>query len=203
MLILCVAHSAVPNDFSDNPLPANEVASDFASHKTSIDAIVDFQKLVQRSDGRLNNGGGAGGGSRKVVTASDIGAGKLVIIGVAGAAGAAGNNAGGNGGDTSVGSLCIAKGGSGGGGNAGTPLATGVAGAGGVAGTGDVASPGMSGGLGTCFSQQASSGCGGSSLVGSGGPSVANSTQVAPAVPAQKSKPPTNCSVSCAMPIPS
>ena len=39
-----------------DPRPANEVASDFASHKTSIDAIVDFQKLVQRSDGRLNNG---------------------------------------------------------------------------------------------------------------------------------------------------
>jgi len=39
-----------------DPLPANEVASDFADHKTSIDAIIEFQKLVQRSDGRLNNG---------------------------------------------------------------------------------------------------------------------------------------------------
>jgi hypothetical protein len=39
-----------------DPLPANQVASDFASHKTSIDALVDFSKLVQRSDGRLNNG---------------------------------------------------------------------------------------------------------------------------------------------------
>jgi hypothetical protein len=39
-----------------DPLPANQVAGDFASHKTSIDAVIEFQKLVQRSDGRLNNG---------------------------------------------------------------------------------------------------------------------------------------------------
>jgi hypothetical protein len=39
-----------------DPLPANQVAGDFASHKTSIDALVDFSKLVQRFDGRLNNG---------------------------------------------------------------------------------------------------------------------------------------------------
>ena len=39
-----------------DPLPANEVASDFASHKASIDAAIEFQKLVQRSVGRLNNG---------------------------------------------------------------------------------------------------------------------------------------------------
>jgi hypothetical protein len=62
-----VARSVVPNDFSrkaqsfqtnnpTDPLPANQVASDFASHKTSIDASIDFAKLVQRSDGRLNNG---------------------------------------------------------------------------------------------------------------------------------------------------
>jgi hypothetical protein len=37
-----------------DPLPANQVAGDFASHKTSIDAVIEFQKLVQRSDGRLN-----------------------------------------------------------------------------------------------------------------------------------------------------
>ena len=39
-----------------DPLPANQVAGNFASHKTSIDAVIEFQKLVQRSDGRLNNG---------------------------------------------------------------------------------------------------------------------------------------------------
>jgi hypothetical protein len=43
------------NDPTD-PLPATEVAGDFADHKASIDAVIEFQKLVQRSDGRLNNG---------------------------------------------------------------------------------------------------------------------------------------------------
>ena len=38
------------------PLPANQVAADLANHKTSIDAIVEFQKLAQRSDGNFNNG---------------------------------------------------------------------------------------------------------------------------------------------------
>jgi hypothetical protein len=40
-----------------DPLPAMQVASDFGSHKASIDAVIEFQKLVQRSDGRLNSGG--------------------------------------------------------------------------------------------------------------------------------------------------
>ena len=39
-----------------DPLPATEVAADFNSHKASIDAVIDFQQLIQRSDGRLNNG---------------------------------------------------------------------------------------------------------------------------------------------------
>ena len=38
------------------PLPANQVAGDLANHKTSIDAIVEFSKLIQRSDGNLQNG---------------------------------------------------------------------------------------------------------------------------------------------------
>jgi hypothetical protein len=38
------------------PLPANQVAGDFAGHKASIDAIIEFQKLAQRSDGNLQNG---------------------------------------------------------------------------------------------------------------------------------------------------
>lgn len=38
------------------PLPANQVAGDFANHKATIDAVIEFQKLVQRSDGRFNNG---------------------------------------------------------------------------------------------------------------------------------------------------
>ena len=54
------------------PLPANQVASDFASHKASNDAIIEFQKLVQRSDGRLNNGS---------VRPETLSAGTVVLIG--------------------------------------------------------------------------------------------------------------------------
>lgn len=43
-------------DSPTDPLPANQVAADFAHHKTSIDAIVEFSKLVQRSDGAMQNG---------------------------------------------------------------------------------------------------------------------------------------------------
>src|SRR6266576_667956 len=89
-------------------------------------------------------GGGAGGYSRTYSTAAAIGASKTVTIGAAGAAGAgAGPTAGGAGGDTSVGTLCIAKGGSG-----GAAGASGGGGVGGVAGTGDVTGTGAPGGTG-------------------------------------------------------
>lgn len=39
-----------------DPLPANDIAADYANHKTAIDAIIAFQKLGQRSDGNLQNG---------------------------------------------------------------------------------------------------------------------------------------------------
>jgi hypothetical protein len=111
-----------------DPLPANQVAGDFASHKTSIDALNSFRFSATPGGAAINTtgsqsgthtgtpfyvpragivsailetwggagggggavaaatggqtagggGGGAGGYSRKVVTASDIGAGKLV-----------------------------------------------------------------------------------------------------------------------------
>src|SRR3979490_734124 len=54
------------------PLPANQVAADLANHKTSIDAIVEFQKLAQRSDGNLNNG---------AVTPQTLSAGTVALIG--------------------------------------------------------------------------------------------------------------------------
>ena len=38
------------------PLPANQVAADYAGHKTSIDAIIDFIQTALRSDGNLTNG---------------------------------------------------------------------------------------------------------------------------------------------------
>lgn len=39
-----------------DPLPANDIAADYANHKTAIDAVIAFQKLGQRSDGNLQNG---------------------------------------------------------------------------------------------------------------------------------------------------
>jgi hypothetical protein len=94
-----------------------------------------------------NGGGGGGGGgfARKFVTAADIGASKTVTVGGGGNAGAAGANAGTAGGDTSVGVLCIGKGGSPGSGVT-TTAAYGVGGPGGVAGTGDFTVPGQVGG---------------------------------------------------------
>lgn len=91
-------------------------------------------------------GGGAGAQSVKLVTAADVGASKAVTVGAAGA-GAANAN-GGAGGDTSVGALCVAKGGSGG--TLGTTGSLGNGGAGGLAsaGTGDFKQDGNAGGPG-------------------------------------------------------
>lgn len=113
-----------------------------------------------------SGGGGAGGYSRKTASALTIGASQTITIGTYGTPGVAGNNTGGDGGDTSVGTLCIAKGGKGGG-----PIASG-GGLGGAAGTGDIASPGQPGGAGSgtaTTSTNMVSGYGGSSIVGSGG----------------------------------
>lgn len=102
-------------------------------------------------------GGGSGAYSRVTLTAAAIGASKVVTIG-SGGGGSTGN--GGAGGDTSVTTLCVAKGGSGGqqavnsGGNGG---------AGGLASgsTGDVTVDGNGGGAGT--------GSGGTATLGTGG----------------------------------
>lgn len=116
-------------------------------------------------------GGGAGSRSIKIATAADIGASQTVTIGAAGAAGSAGNNSGGNGGDTSLGALCIGKGGTGGV-NIGAGF-TGAGGAGGVAGTGTVTATGESGFTGMAGASIATvvptGGAGGSSPYGGGG----------------------------------
>jgi hypothetical protein len=120
-------------------------------------------------------GGGAGGYSRKTSTASSIGVSQTVIIGAAGTAGTSGNNAGGNGGDTSVGTICIAKGGTGGSGNDGGSVVTG--GAGGIPGTGDFTFSGGHGEDGSYINNADGSAfltaAGGSSFFGAGGASQA------------------------------
>jgi len=126
----------------------------------------------------LTSGGGGGAGSyaRKYVSAADVTPSQSVTMG-AGGAGAA-NAIGGNGGDTSVGALCIGKGGSGG--ALGTSSVFGLGGAGGVAGTGDVTLPGAAGGDGA-YQNGASvgfvvpSGMGAVSQFGGGGVQTASS----------------------------
>jgi hypothetical protein len=92
------------------------------------------------------SGGGAGSYSRRLVTAAQIGASQTVTIGAQGNGGAAGNNNGTAGSDTSVGTLCIGKGGQGGVSFAGNNATNG--GLGGIAGTGDFIVPGNPGGAG-------------------------------------------------------
>lgn len=126
-------------------------------------------------------GGGAGSYARKVSSAATIGASQTVTIGAAGTGGATGNNAGTNGGDTSLGSICIGKGGTGGSGSPGNAGANG--GAGGVAGTGDLTFPGERGGFGIDTNGtvvQGNTSHGGNSFFGAGGAQLYNnSTTVA------------------------
>lgn len=112
---------------------------------------------------QANNGGGGGSGgySRLTTTAAAIGASKAVTIGTGGAGASAAN--GGNGTATSVGSLCIANGGSGG--LVGQFSLGGFGGAGGTAGTGDDTFVGTSGCLG--IGGQSASTAGGSGNGGS------------------------------------
>lgn len=119
-------------------------------------------------------GGGAGGYSRKTVTAATFGASQTITIGAGGTAAA--SSAGGSGGQTSVGSLCIAKGGSGGQ-NGSTFLVYG--GSGGASGTGDINPPGASGQNsfgGVSSSVPGAGGNGASTLVGQGGTGALVST---------------------------
>lgn len=123
-------------------------------------------------------GGGAGGYSRVRLTAAQIGVSQTVTNTAAANGGATGNNAGTAGNDTSLGSLCVGKGGSGGGGAATT--ASGTSGAGGVAasGTGDFkvsGNPGLVGHSGTITTAVDSSGAGGNGPWGGGAPGVLGS----------------------------
>lgn len=117
-------------------------------------------------------GGGAGSLSQKLASAADIGASQTVTVGSAGSAGSSGGGTGGTGGDTSLGTLCVGKGGSGGGG-VNSSGAVGAGGNGGVAGTGDVTGTGAPGLNGVVISGGTHwSGTGGSSPWGGGGKSV-------------------------------
>lgn len=122
-------------------------------------------------------GGGAGGFSRVAVAVASA-TGQTVTLGAGGIAGTNAPGDGGNGGTTSLGTICIANGGSGG--NAGTNTTGGSGGLGGVVAgaAGDLTSTGAPGltGLGTLLNTTVSSiaGGGASSPFGGGGLGVAN-----------------------------
>lgn len=105
---------------------------------------------VAQSTGAAQGGGGGGGGySRKLATAAQVGASQTVTIANGGTGGSAGNNAGNApASDTSVGTLCIGKSPTAGGGGA-AANSSGVGGAAGVSGTGDFTVPGEPGRHGT------------------------------------------------------
>jgi hypothetical protein len=132
-------------------------------------------------------GGGAGAYSEKIVTAATVGASQTVTIGGGGAGGAAGLNNGNVGGDTSVGTLCVAKGGLGGFGASSAQGPQGGTGGLSGSGTGDFRADGPGGQCGCFFNPAAVTGWlswghgqGGSTMWGRGGYSgFANATNSA------------------------
>jgi hypothetical protein len=121
-------------------------------------------------------GGGSGGYSRLLATAVTIGASKAVTIGAQGSGGPAGNNNGSSGGATSVGTLCVANGGSFGSfAQPGAAAGIGGAGATTTGGVGDVVfggSPGAAGTYATITTIATVGGNGGSGPFGGGGGST-------------------------------
>jgi hypothetical protein len=126
-------------------------------------------------------GGGSGGYSRKLVTAAAIGSSQSVTVGAGGAGATPGANNGNAGTTTSVGSLCIANGGFGGGFSAATPgFGWPGAGASPAGAVGDVIAAGTTG-IGGYFNNAlglaALCGCGASGPFGGGASfSFTNST---------------------------
>lgn len=89
--------------------------------------------------------GGAGAYSQIISTAATIGASQTVTIGTAGTGGSAGNNNGGSGGSTSVGTICVAVGGSGGTGSPNAGIVNAGAGGAAASGTGTIKLTGNAG----------------------------------------------------------
>lgn len=133
----------------------------------------------------VGGGGGAGGYSRKLVTATTVGASQTITVGAGGGAGGGGPSDGLAGGTTSFGALCIAKGG---GGGAGAGIsAYGLAGVGGTTtgAVGDLVAAGAPGQAGFYHEFNPpvavgiTSSSGGSSAFGGGGTSHSQGAGVA------------------------
>jgi hypothetical protein len=116
-------------------------------------------------------GGGSGAYSRKIVAASAIGASKTVTVGAGGTCLAGGNGT--AGGDSSLGTLCVAKGGNGASIAASQSVSIGAPGGLGSSGTGDVVSSGGNGATGAASlsagTYVCAGGSGGAGFFGSGG----------------------------------
>lgn len=97
---------------------------------------------------RSSGGGGAGEYSRKWLSPGDIGSSKVITIGDGGAGGTGAHNDGVAGGYTSLGAICIARGGQGG----VSIVTTGHGGLGGTGGTGDFLCSGAPGMPGVAYS---------------------------------------------------
>lgn len=128
---------------------------------------------------QVSASGGGGGGQylRGVFSAATIGASQAVTVGVAGTAGTAGNNNGGNGNPSSVGSLIVAAGGTGGSGSPATGSAQTIGGgAGGSSGTATFSKSGITGesaiSVYTATAYNCFGGQGGASFFGVGGAST-------------------------------
>lgn len=135
--------------------------------------------------GNVFGGGGGGGGSysRTVATAATIGVSQTVTIAAGGAGGATGSNNGSAGGDSSVGAICVGKGGAGG--LFGSVAQAGIGGAGGIAGTGDLTAMGVAGASGLYNSVNATivfpAGAGAASAFGGGAASPGTASGAATA----------------------
>lgn len=123
---------------------------------------------VVSSGQSFGGGGGAGGYSKHLANATAISTSQVVTVGAAGAPGAAGANPGGNGGNSSVGTICIAHGGTGGGQSGANAQSLG--GVGGTAGTGNVCTyvgnAGDNGQSSSATTVSLTSGAGAGSIVG-------------------------------------
>lgn len=123
----------------------------------------------------IGGGGGSGAYARKLATAAQIGASQPVTIGAGGGGGGGSStSAGGAGGDTSVGTLCVAKGAP----SSGTGYVPGTGGNGPTS-VGDVRISGQSGGFGCAINNNQGGvpgGAGGNSMLGSGAPQTSWTT---------------------------
>jgi hypothetical protein len=135
---------------------------------------------VGTTNGVASAGAGGGATSWKLLTAASVGASQAYTVGASGAAGASTPTDGGDGGDTSIGALCVAKGGTHSIAQTTIVFTTGALGGLASSGTGDFrVSGGTGGGSGNIASTSGPVGGGGDSSFGAGAPSSVTNVNLA------------------------